>query len=138
MYTIKSLCKCEDASIKHVLYEYMVRYREISHFLLKYIIYNLEPSLKMDKSLLDFINRVNFPQKFIIEAQNNNNLDINDKVTLYMNQWQHIMLDLVNDIVENLESGIIIDTYDKRLKSSLDNWFKNWNKWELINDSSEK
>jgi len=138
MYTIKSLCKCEDASIKHVLYEYMVRYREISHFLLKYIIYNLEPSLKMDKSLLDFINRVNFPEKFIIEAQNNNNLDINDKVTLYMNQWQHIMLDLVNDIVKNLESGIIIDTYDKRLKSSLDNWFKNWNKWELINDSSEK
>jgi hypothetical protein len=51
MYTIKSLYKVAPSNEKHLLYDYMVQHRQISHYLLGYLIYVIEQPIEMDISL---------------------------------------------------------------------------------------
>lgn len=138
MYTIKSLCKSEKSSRKFLLYKYMERHREISQYLLKYLIFNIEQEPEIDQSFLSFLEKVGYSHYIEFNFEYHNDLEITNKITMCMDKWQHIMRQLVNDILSDLEEGIIQDTYDSRLKLSIKHWFDNFNKWKLINDMEIK
>jgi hypothetical protein len=134
MYTIKSLYKVAPPSEKLHLYDYMVRHRQIGHYLLKYIIYALEQPSEMDNSLVSYLMKENFYEQIKnYEATRQNKCDDTELIIACMNQWQNIMYALVRKIRRELLSGLLTDTIDNRLQLAVDKWIENRGRWELIN-----
>lgn len=122
MYTVKSLYKTAEDEEKIILYEYMSIHREISQYLLEYLLFVMDGNCS-DRLYI-------FSKKFHIELVR---FEGGDAIEKSMNHWQKNMLVLVTKIKEDLINKIIKDTYDARLSRSIELWLENYNKWKLIN-----
>lgn len=122
MYTVKSLYKTAEDEEKVILYKYMSIHREISQYLLEYLIFALD-GICNDR--LDTFSKKSHIELIRFEGK--------DAIEKSMNHWQKNMLILVTKIQADLNNKIIKDTYDARLSTSIELWLENYNKWKLIN-----
>lgn len=135
MYTIKSLYKVARKEEKVVLYNYMVKHRDISHYLLKFLVYKLEENPVIDDTLNDYLLKENYLNAVLaIGDKEKTEGPLRDKVTQYLTNWQGLMAGLVYEIDSDISTGKITDSIDKRLRKSIDSWRSKMGTWELINN----
>jgi hypothetical protein len=109
----------------------MVRHRCISHYLLKYLIYCLEPSREYKKSLERYLAREQFerilPELPFVEGH------LREQIQLAMTRWQGLMKRLIMDINNDLRFNVITDSADSRLEKAIHRWHDHMGEWKLIN-----
>nr|5UL3_A Chain A, OxsB protein [Priestia megaterium]5UL4_A Chain A, OxsB protein [Priestia megaterium]BAA21631.1 oxsB [Priestia megaterium] len=132
MYTIKSLHKVANPREKKKLYSYMETHREISHFLLKYLVYNLSPDKESQIILSDFL-RMHSMEHILDNSKINVGDGSKENILNVMTNWQLIMEKLLRDVEADLNKGIITDSEDHRLHNTLKRWFSDMGNWSLIN-----
>lgn len=125
LYTIKSLNKVAPVGERRLLYAYMIDSRKISHYFLKYILYVLGIH-NYEKSLKDFFAE----RETAFETQEGTVAEILEKS---LNLWHGFMEELVHQILDDMKSGYISDTFDRSLQNAIDRWFTNSADWKLIN-----
>ncbi|MFS1519599.1 B12-binding domain-containing radical SAM protein [Bacillus sp. SCS-151] len=134
MYTTKSLYKVASNSERGLLYNFMVRHREISHFLLKFLISCIEENYEIDSSFKEYLIRENFLSE--VEAflqQKSTDTSLKNQILLSLSMWQLLMERLVIDMKNDLDEDKITDSVDDRLKKSLNTWIDKKDEWALIN-----
>jgi hypothetical protein len=135
MYTVKSLYKVANDIERKFLHQYMVKHRQISHFLLKYLVFGLDSNSFMDESLKSFLVSEGFFEELAAVRNTEEwfTLTERDKIYHCMTNWQQLMSHLVNNIRNDLADGIITDSDGKRLEDANTRWFNKLGQWELIN-----
>ncbi|WP_028776116.1 B12-binding domain-containing radical SAM protein [Shimazuella kribbensis] len=132
MYTIKSLYKVANPVEKQKYYDYMRRHREISQYLLEYLVYTLEPTSQEENSLRKFLRGEKLEDLLILEQGHIK--ELRSRIQDSLSKWQQLMANLINDIQNDLINKKLTDSLDDRLSRSIDLWLQNQGKWSLINN----
>lgn len=131
MYTLKSLYKVAPPKEKQILYDYMDRHREISQYLLKYLVYRLEITSDYEQSLRQYLQRMNL-EDILISTQTDGTL--REKIQNNLTEWQKLMAHLVHDVQQDLRNKQLTDSLDGRLSQSIGRWLQHQGQWRLINN----
>ena len=129
MYTVKSLYKVANSKERFILYSFMESYRELSHYLLRYLIsvFNERFDIKLEAFLVKngfsnfFDGYTSYLGLKFYSAYN------------YLDKWQQLFKTFVDKFSFNLLKGIISDTETGQLSLTIENWHKNIGHWDLIN-----
>jgi hypothetical protein len=139
MYTVKSLHKVASIKEKKLLYSYMVTHREISHFYLRYVVNLFKGSTSLSEDLKQFLKKTDSVSSFSSHLIEVNKISgIEERLKSCLTKWQKLMELLIDEISDSLETGKLTDTYDERLRISIDTWKSNMGIWELINEQFEE
>ena len=135
MYTIKSLYKVALPEERKLLMNCMIKYRELSHYLLKtmlYVVYgedtivfNVKDCIPNSKKNISLLSKISYIK--------GSETDVPNKLEKCLCIFEDLMLSLVENIKENLRLKKLKDTQDNRLKSVIKNWEKNRGRWILLN-----
>ncbi|MXQ55138.1 B12-binding domain-containing radical SAM protein [Shimazuella alba] len=133
MYSIKSLYKVANPIEKQKYYDYMRRHREISQYLLKYLVFTIDPRSQEENSLREFLQREKLEDLLILE-QSPIKKELRFCIQASLSKWQQLMANLVIDIQKDLRDKQLTDSMDQRLSRSIERWLQNQGKWTLINN----
>ncbi len=131
MYTIKSLYKVANRVEKQKYFDYMRRHREISQYLLKYLVYTLDPTPQEENALRVFLRTENLEHLLVIEGHQK---ELRFYIQDSLSKWQQLMANLVVDVQNDLINKQLTDSMDSRLSKMINRWLQNQRKWSLINN----
>ncbi len=135
MYAVKSLFKVAATDERDILRRFMVRHRELSHYLLRYLVYSLERvdslSSAINANLKSFLERHS-----VLNEQNHGDpaTGLENLINHCMDNWEKLMEHMVVELLEDTKQGRITDTSDARLRSAVEQWLNNRGNWRLINE----
>ena len=125
LYSLKGLYKTSKEESRNKIYELMELSKAIDHYLLNFILYQF--------ALLDDTYTLNvFAQKYNINIPLFKG-EYDDILVKSLNHWQNVELYFIEKIEYSLKVGIIVDTDDIALITSIINWKKNRGNWYMIN-----
>ena len=125
LYSLKGLYKTSFGETKEKIYNLMTLSKSIDHYLLNYILFQLE-EITDDEELVKFIKPYDFK---LIKI--NGTLD--EILIESLNSWQNIELDFINKITDWINDETIKDTEDSALTNAIKNWHKHRGIWNKIN-----
>ena len=129
MYSLKGLYKTSKEGEKKKIYNLMSWSKSIDHYLLSYLLYEIE-EIEKDENLEKFAKLHNFTIKKF-------NGTVDHILIESLNSWQKIEEIFIKKIEEMLITNIIKDTNDLALTKSIENWNINKGIWKKINDQEE-
>lgn len=130
MYSLKGLYKTSKEGEKKKIYNLMSWSKSIDHYLLSYLLYEIE-EIEKDENLEKFAKLHNFTIKKF-------NGTVDHILIESLNSWQKIEEIFIKKIEKILITNIIRDTDDLALTKSIENWNRNKGMWKKINDQEEK
>ena len=125
MYSLKGLYKTSVGKAREKIFTLMEMAKSTDHYLLNFILYQL--GIADDyTSLYKFAEAKGFViQKFDGDAEK--------LLSASLNAWQKVEAKFIYEIDKALSEGLIPDTKDNALKTSLCNWSRHRGRWETIN-----
>ncbi len=138
MYTVKSLCKVASPEQRSILLGWMVRHRELSHFLLKSMLYCAFGPDRVGFSARDCVppetsdTTLNGISRIAALRGNVHPID-NERQRRCLSLYELLMRSIVGEARDSLEKGMISDTIDGDLKRTTEQWVSATGTWTLLN-----
>ena len=130
LYSLKGLYKTSKGPVKERIYGLMSWAKSIDHYLLNYIMYELN-EINQDRELEEFAKS----HKFEIEQFKGTDEEI---INMSINSWQKLEEIFIKETKKMLNDELILDTNDLALTNAIDKWEANRGVWNKINDKEEK
>ena len=133
MYTVKSLYKIAEGVEREFLMGYMMKHRELSHFLLKAMVYSIYGSQRAGFGAVECLHIRDEERIGEVKALSKETMGVPEKLGRCLAIFEGFMGSLVADMKAQVSSGVIKDTEDGRFRTSIKRWEENKNTWTLLN-----